>query len=267
MAPNRLVETFTRLRAQKRKAIMPFLCAGDPGLDTTTALLPALAAAGAPVIEVGFPFSDPIADGPVIQAAMHRALERGVQVQQVFDAVAAARPKTDAALVAMVSFSIVHKMGLQEFLKRSVAAGFDGMIFPDLAYEESGPAAEACADANLTLSLLVAPTTPEARAAKIAAACTGFVYVLARAGLTGARAELPPELPGRLERLRRITHLPLAVGFGVSAPDQARAVTSVADAAIVGSAFVSRVHKAAQEGRDPVEAGASFTRELVAGLA
>lgn len=264
---NRITSTFDSLRQANRKALMPFICAGDPGLPQTEALLPALCQAGASVIEVGFPFSDPVADGPVIQAAMTRALDKGVKVAQVMEGVARARARTKAGLVAMVSFSIVHRLGLEAFLKDASQAGFDGMIFPDLTIEEANPAREACAKHGVTLSLLIAPTTPIERAEKIAKASTGFVYVLSRAGITGARAELPPELPERIRRLRQVTSLPLAVGFGVSDADQVKSVVSVADAAIVGSALVRRIHEAAQAKRDAVAEAAAFTRELAKGLA
>ncbi len=266
---NRINATFAALchasPSLRRKALMPFICAGDPGLPATEALLPALCRAGASVIEVGIPFSDPVADGPVIQAAMTRALSKGLRVSQVLETVARARPKTQAALVAMVSYSIVYRLGLDAFLK-DAAAGFDGMIFPDLTIEEAGPAREACAKHGVTLSLLIAPTTPIERAEKIAQASTGFIYVLSRAGITGARAELPPELPERIRRLRQVTDLPLAVGFGVSDAAQVKSVVSVADAAIVGSALCKRIHEAAEGGRDVAAEAGAFTRELAAGL-
>ncbi len=267
---NRIDATFATLRhspaSLKRKALMPFICAGDPGLPCTEALLPALCQAGASVIEVGIPFSDPVADGPVIQAAMTRALSKGLRVSQVLEAVARARPKTKAALVAMVSYSIVYRLGLEAFLKDATAAGFDGMIFPDLTIEEADDAREACARHGVTLSLLIAPTTPIERAEKIAKASTGFIYVLSRAGITGARAELPPELPERIQRLRQVTDLPLAVGFGVSDAAQVKSVVSVADAAIVGSALCKRIHEAAEGGRDVAGEAGAFTRELAGGL-
>lgn len=224
---------------------MPFATAGDPDLGTTAGLLEAAQRAGASICEVGIPFSDPIADGPVIQASMSRALDAGIRVNQVFDTIAELRPKVDLGLVAMVSYSIVHRLGIEAFVNQSKDAGFDGFIFPDLPLEESGPARAAVAEAGMILSMLIAPTTPIERAERIAAASTGFVYVVSRPGITGARSELPAELPARLERLRGVTDLPMAVGFGISSADQVRQVVSVADAAIVGSALVERVAKAA----------------------
>ena len=265
MARNRVNTIFEGLRGRGGKALMPFLTAGDPDLDTTAALVRAAQDAGASVCEIGIPFSDPIADGPVIQASMGRALDAGVRVEAVFEAVARVRSGVELGLVAMVSYSIVHRVGLEAFVGRARDAGFDGFIFPDLPLEESGPARAAAAEAGLILSMLIAPTTPLDRAQQIARASTGFVYVVSRPGITGARRELPPELPARLEDLRAVTDLPLAVGFGVSSAQQVRQVVEVADAAIVGSALVGRV-AGAEPGR-AADAGAAFIAELARGLA
>ena len=270
MAENRINHIFAGLRGRRAKALMPFVTAGDPDLATTVALLEVAQRAGASICEVGIPFSDPIADGPVIQASMSRALDAGVKVNEVFRAVAEARPRLDLGLVAMVSYSIVHRLGLGDFVQQARDAGFDGFIFPDLPLEESGPARSAVAEAGMILSMLIAPTTPIERAERIAAASTGFVYVVSRPGITGARRELPPELPARLERLRTVTDLPMAVGFGISTADQVRQVVSVADAAIVGSALVDRVAGAPPEQADgsggPVAEGQRLIAELAAGL-
>lgn len=270
MEPNRIDSLFADLRGKHAKALMPFITAGDPDLATTKRLLEAAEAAGASICEVGIPFSDPIADGPVIQASMARALDRGLRVQEVFAAIAEVRPRLSIGLVAMVSYSIVHRMGLTDFMQRAKSAGFDGFIFPDLPLAEAGPARAAASDAGLILSMLIAPTTPIDRAEQIAAASTGFVYVVSRPGITGAREALPPELPARLQRLRSVTDLPMAVGFGISTPQQVGQVVSVADAAIVGSALVGRVHKHA-EGSDSCDAAVQdarrFMSQLVDGLA
>ena len=259
---HRIDSIFADLRARKAKALMPFFTAGDPDLATTAALIRAADAAGAAVCEVGFPFSDPIADGPTIQASMQRALDGGVDVAGVFDTVRRLRSDVNIGLVAMVSYSIVHRWGLERFVNEAAEAGFDGFIFPDLSLEASGPARAAADAAGLTLSLLVAPTTPMDRAQQIAAACSGFVYVVARSGITGARADLPPELTARLEALRKVTDVPLAVGFGVSKPEHVRDVVSVADAAIVASALIDRM----QTAEAPQEAAAAMLKELVGGL-
>ena len=267
METNRIDTIFADLRPSGRKALMPFITAGDPDLDTTIRLLEAAQDAGASICEVGIPFSDPIADGPVIQASMSRALDRGLKVDQVFAAIAEARTRLTIGLVAMVSYSIVHRMGLKNFVTQAKTAGFDGFIFPDLPLAESGPARAVVAEAGMILSMLIAPTTPIERAEQLAAARTGFVYVVSRPGITGAREALPPELPARLERLRGVTDSPMAVGFGISTAAQVRDVVSVADAAIVGSALVAQIYEFAQISNDrAVEGTRAAVAELASGL-
>lgn len=271
---NRIDRIFRDLRAGAGadaagpgKALMPFVTAGDPDLPTTGALLPALEQAGASIVELGIPFSDPIADGPVIEASMAHALSRGVRVRDVFEQVAAVRSKVQLGLVAMVSYSIVHRMGLKRFVDEAKSAGFDGFIFPDLPLEEAGPAGEAVREAGLVMSMLIAPTTPIERARQIARASSGFIYLLSRAGITGERAELPVELPRRIARLREATELPVAVGFGISSAEQVREVVAVADAAIVGSAIVRQIAARRDQGTTVVvDAVANFTRDLATGL-
>jgi len=265
---NRIDRIFTGLRRAGRTALMPYLTAGDPDVATTGRLIDAAADAGAAIIEVGVPFSDPVADGPVIEASMTHALAHGVKVEQVFAMVAQARERhPDLGLVAMLSYSIAHRMGLAAFVERAARAGFDGLLFPDLPLEESADAVKASRDAGLIHSALIAPTTGEDRARRIAETCTGFVYVLSRAGITGERADLPPELRRRVELLRGVTDLPIAVGFGISTAAQVREVTTVADAAIVGSAVMRRVAEHRVKGPDAVVSVAgTFMAELASGL-
>ncbi|MFK7790004.1 MAG: tryptophan synthase subunit alpha [Phycisphaeraceae bacterium] len=260
---NRIDRIFQTLSSQRGKALMPFITAGDGGVELLGSIIPALEQGGASICEVGIPFSDPIADGPVIQASMTRALDAGIRVEQVFEQIASVRDKTELGLVAMVSYSIVYRIGLDAFVKQSAQAGFDGFIFPDLPLEESQAARDAAADAGLILSMLIAPTTPIDRAQQIAAASTGFAYVVSRRGITGESGALPPELPDRLAKLRDVTDAPMAVGFGISSPDQVRDVVAVADAAIVGSALVRRMH---EHPGDAAGQALAMTRELTAGL-
>ena len=202
---------------------------------------------------------------------MSRALDAGARVDDIFRMVRQARdgdgvePGLSIGLVAMVSYSIVHRLGLAAFVQQAKQAGLDGFIFPDLPLEESGPARQAAADAGLILSMLIAPTTPIDRAQQIAAASTGFVYIVSRSGITGARSALPEELPERLQRLRGVTDLPMAVGFGISSAAQVRQVVRVADAAIVGSALVQVVDQHA--GPDVVDHARRFISTLAEGLA
>ncbi|MEM9348118.1 MAG: tryptophan synthase subunit alpha [Planctomycetota bacterium] len=260
---NRIDSIFQTLGQQGGKALMPFITAGDGGVGLLGQVIPALERGGASICEVGIPFSDPIADGPVIQASMTRALDLGTTVEQVFEQVAAIRDQTRLGLVAMVSYSIVYRIGLDAFVKQSAQAGFDGFIFPDLPLEESQAARHAAASAGLILSMLIAPTTPIGRAQAIASASTGFAYVVSRRGITGESSALPPELPDRLAKLREVTDAPMAVGFGISSADQVRDVVAVADAAIVGSAMVRRMHEHPGNAAEQAEA---MTRELAAGL-
>lgn len=260
---NRIDEVFARLKPLGRGAVMPFVCGGHPAPGATARILPALSRAGASVIEVGIPFSDPIADGPVIAAAMHEALRLGATTDSVLAEVAGSRAQTSAGVAAMVSMSLLHRAGERAFVQACAAAGIDGLIVPDLPLEESDGLRGIARDAGLTFSLLVAPTTPPARAERIAAACTGFVYLLARSGVTGERASIEAAgLRSRVEALRRATDLPIACGFGISGPDQVREVLGIADAAIVGSALVRRMNEASLNAEDPVSAGAAFVSEL-----
>ncbi len=264
---NRIDRIFAGHRSRGEKALMPFLTAGDPDLETTERLLEVAQRAGASVCELGIAFSDPIADGPVIQASMAHALGGGASPGRVLEMVARVRPKLKMGLVAMVSYSIVHRLGVGAFVRDAEQAGIDGCIFPDLPIEESGEACDAVAGAGLACSFLIAPTTPTDRAAQIAGASSGFVYVLSRGGLTGEQMELPAGLGGRIEGLRSVTDLPIAVGFGVSSRDQVRRVLEVADAAIVGSAIMRRVAARRDDGQDAVvEEVVEFMSELGEGL-
>ncbi len=246
---------------------MPFVTAGDPDLATTRAVLHAFEAAGAKVAEVGLPFSDPIADGPTIQASMTRALDKALRVRDVFRMTRDARNAgLDLPLVSMVSYSIVHRIGMERFITEAAEAGMDGFIFPDLPLEEAEEVSAKVRAEGLILSMLIAPTTPTDRAQRIAAASTGFVYVLARAGITGERSELPEELGERMQALREATDLPLAVGFGISTPEQVEQVTRVADAAIVGSAVIRLLHDAARVHPNNPDAIAAAVGERVRAL-
>ncbi len=262
----RIDTIFTSLRAEKRKALMPFLCAGHPSLEETRGAILACAASGASVIEIGVPFSDPIADGPVIAGAMHAALERGVTPNGVFDMVRSVRGETEAGLIAMVSYSIVYRMGgggARGFIGRACEAGFDGFIFPDVPPEESDELVRACDAQDASLSMLIAPTTVGDRLKEVVSRCRGFVYLMARVGITGTATALKSDgLAERVAAIRELSDLPIACGFGVSDAVQVREVVRHADAAIVGSALVGRMGEA----KDPAAEAGRFVRELAAGL-
>src|SRR5262249_24094132 len=235
---------FHSRRAAVRKAFIPFTTAGDPDLATTARVLPALAQAGAGLIEIGFPFSDPIADGPVIQASYTRALNRGVKLDAVFETVrrAAADPAlTKVPLVGMVSYSLIFRRGPERFIEQAQQAGFSGLIIPDLPPEEAESLARRAAERDFKLVLLVTPTTPRDRAARIARLSTGFLSVVSVTGITGERDRLPPELLDQLRWLRSQTTLPLCVGFGVSKPEHVAMLRDAVDGVIVGSALVRKL--------------------------
>ena len=262
-AANPIASTFARLREAGHMAFMPFITAGDPDLKTTQAVIRELAAADVDLIEVGFPYSDPIADGPVIQASYTRALENGIQVEDIFSAFKEMVDEELPPLVAMVSFAIIFRMGVSRFLETAKAAGFSGLIVPDLPGDEAAETATAVQAAGLSLVQLIAPTTPESRTNRILASCSGFLYCISVAGTTGERSELPDELTQQLRNLKQRTDLPLAVGFGIRGPEQVDTLRGIADGVIVGSAIVRRLENSA----DPAQAIAGigeFARTMVA---
>ncbi|MGH7242898.1 MAG: tryptophan synthase subunit alpha [Phycisphaerales bacterium] len=265
----RIDTIFADLRTSNRKALMPFVCAGHPRTDSLPDILFALQHDGASIVEIGIPFSDPIADGPIIAAAMHNAIQNGCTPGMILDQVRSIRERLHIGLVAMVSISIMQRLAsgsdLRPIVNRFRDAGFDGFIFPDLPLEESDPWRTAASDAGLSCTFLIAPTTPPERAAKIAAASTGFLYLLARSGITGERSEMP-DLSGRIQELRKTSQLPIAVGFGISTPDHVRHVVQTADAAIVGSAMVRRLSDI-PAGQSAAQVAGDFCRQLASGLA
>lgn len=228
---------------------MPFITAGDPDLEATAALIGELAARGADLIEVGFPYSDPIADGPVIQASYTRALDRGIHVDDIFACIKqAAAAGNTPPLVAMVSFAIVFRCGTESFVQQACDAGFAGLIVPDLPADEASDLAAVVKESGLDLIQLIAPTTTKERTAKILATASGFLYCISIAGTTGVRDQLPAELDEQLRWLRTQSDIPLAVGFGISKPEQVDGLRGLADGIIVGSAIVGRVAAAVEAG-------------------
>jgi tryptophan synthase alpha chain len=258
---SRINDIFKTLRSENARALMPFIVGGYPGLDATEMIISGLDDAGASIAEIGFPFSDPIADGPVIAAAMHETLCNGTTIDALLSTITRARPRTKAGLIAMVSESIVHRRGGPAFVQQVADAGFDGLIIPDIdlaAADELLPTFDAC---DLAFAMLVAPTTTMRRLPEVLSRCRGFVYLLAQTGLTGARAELP-DLTDRVATIRALTDLPIAAGFGISTPDQVAAATTSCDAAIVGSALVNRMRNVP----DAASAALSFIEMLSNGL-
>jgi len=264
---NRIDRTFEALRKAGRGAFMPFLAAGDPDMARSASIVRECARRGADLIELGIPYSDPVADGPAIQAAFTRALNSGSTVKGVLDMVRELRRDVDIPFCSMLSFSIVYRMGVGAYMKAAAAAGIDGAIIPDLPVDEA-EAVVAAAEANgLHVIFLVAPTTTEQRLRNIVEHGRGFIYCVSVAGVTGARDRLPEELAERVRHLKSLTRLPVAVGFGISRPEHVRMVTSVADGAIVGSALVKAIEDACAKGEDPARVAGELTARLAAGAA
>ncbi|MCL4106821.1 UNVERIFIED_CONTAM: hypothetical protein GTU68_046215 [Idotea baltica] len=226
---------------------MPFITAGDPDVATTAKLLKTLKAANVDLIELGFPYSDPIADGPVIQASYTRALDHGITVDSIFKMMADLKDQELPPVVAMVSFAIVFRFGVRQFVQKAAESGFSGFIIPDLPADEAAEMSEVAKAAELDLVQLIAPTTAPGRTQEILDASSGFVYCVSVAGTTGVRQELPPVLVEQLKGFRQSTKLPLAVGFGISSPEQVAGLEGVADGIIVGSAIVKRAAAATDE--------------------
>jgi tryptophan synthase alpha chain len=241
---------FQRLRSQGRKAFIPFVTAGDPDLGFTTAIVRELAVRGASLMEIGFPYSDPIADGAVIQSSYTRALDRGARIEDIL--AWASQASLRVPLVAMVSYSLVHHRGANVFVQQARKAGFSGAIVPDLPLEESEALARLAAEQDFRLVQLVTPTTPRDRALRIANASSGFLYCVSVTGITGERDRLPEELSEQLRWLRAQTALPICVGFGISQPEHVRRLRELVDGIIVGSALVRRFEEAARRPADQI---------------
>ena len=263
-----IADVFAALRPRGRIALMPFIPVGYPDLATTEAALPALEAAGADLIEVGFPFSDPIADGPTIQESYTIALSKKLKIADVFEAVARARPTVSVPLVSMVSYSIVFRYGVDRFVSLAKQAGFVGLILPDLPPPEAEGVCDRVQAGGLDTVLLVAPTTTPQRRAEIAALSSGFVYYLSVSGITGAREQLPADLAGNVRQLKGLTDRPVCVGFGISKAEHVAQLRGLADGAIVGSALVKRMKGRLNDGPTALAAeAAALTRELSGGRA
>lgn len=258
---------FQRLRQQQRPAFMPFLPAGDPDLETTVRVARSLAANGANLLEIGFPYSDPIADGPVIQASFTRALDRGFRLDALFDALTNLRkspPFQDGTvpLVAMCSYALVHRRGPDEFLQRATAAGLSGAILPDLPIEEAEEISKLAAARDFKIIHLISPMTPRDRAVRIAQLSTGFIYYISVTGITGTRDQLPEQLLTELAWLRQQTKLPICVGFGISKPEHVRLLKPVCDGVIVGSALVRLLEQVGKRGAAAEQELAGLARSL-----
>lgn len=241
MTENRIDRVFARLRETERKGLIPFLAAGDPSLEITEVLVREFAERGADVVEIGVPFSDPLADGVVNQRAYQRALANGAGLSQILELVARIRRHSEVPLVLMSYVNPIHRFGLERFPAAARDAGVDGLILSDCPPEEMDGFLEAMGQAGVHPVLLVAPTSPDRRISLISARGRGYIYYVSLRGVTGQRDHLPDDLAAGIRRVRALTGKPLAVGFGISTPEQAAATAALADAVIVGSAIVAKI--------------------------
>ena len=240
------------------KVFIPFITCGDPDLETTKKAVLAMAANGADIVELGIPFSDPTAEGPVIQGANIRALSGGVTTDKVFDLVRELRRETDIALCFMTYANVVYSYGAEKFLTTCKEIGIDGLILPDLPYEEKEEFLPICRECGVDLISFVAPTS-EDRIAMIAREATGFIYVVSSLGVTGMRSEITTDLPAIVSLIRANTDTPCAIGFGISGPEQAAKMAGISDGAIIGSAIIRILEK---EGREAPEKIGEFTKAV-----
>ncbi|AOS45235.1 Tryptophan synthase alpha chain [Lacunisphaera limnophila] len=262
---DRIAETFARLRREQRAAFVAYLCAGDPDFDTSLAACRAVIEAGADVLEIGVPFSDPLADGLTNQLAAQRALDGGMTAARVFELVRRLRETSQVPIVFYTYYNLVFSNGVDAYVRAAKEAGVDGILTLDLPPEEAGDVQAACAAHGVKTVFIVAPTTPAARLAVIGAAATGFIYYVSREGVTGVRDQVATNIPEAVAAIKRHTALPVVVGFGISTREQVRQVAGTADGVVVGSALVN-VIKAGLADRAAVPARLrAVAQDLVAG--
>ncbi len=264
---DRIAQAFARTRREKRAAFVAYLCAGDPDFDTSLAACRAVLDAGADVLELGVPFSDPLADGLTNQLAAQRALDGGMTAARVFELVRRLREKSEVPIIFYTYYNLVFSNGVENYVRAAKEAGVDGMLTLDLPPEEADEMLAACAKHDMKTVFIVAPTTPAGRLARIGAAATGFIYYVSREGVTGVRDQVAANIPEAVARIRQHTVLPVAVGFGISTREQVRQVARVADGVVVGSALVN-VIKDNLDNRAGLPARLRITAaDLVAGAA
>ncbi|NLL97318.1 MAG: tryptophan synthase subunit alpha [Clostridiaceae bacterium] len=236
---------------ENKKAFIAFITGGDPDIETTEKLIPAMAEAGADLIEIGIPFSDPVAEGSVIQQADERALKNGCTVDKLFDMVSAVRRKTDIPLLFMTYLNPVYVYGKEKFLCRCKQCGIDGMIVPDMPFEEKDELSGECEDYGVDLISMIAPTSRE-RIDRIAKEAKGFLYCVSSLGVTGVRSKITTDMGEMIRRVREVTNIPCAIGFGISTPEQAAHMAQLSDGVIVGSAIVKLIGEYGRESLKPV---------------
>jgi len=263
---NRIDAKFDELKQQKKTAFIPYICGGDPNIDITYKLVLALDRTGADIIELGVPFSDPIADGPTIQKASERALKNKVTLDQLLELVADLRMETQVPIVLMGYYNPIFVMGIDTFFAKSRSVGVDGVIIPDLPIEESNPIKKIAKQYDIKVIFLVAPTSNVERMKKIAKSGNGFIYCVSVTGVTGIRQNVSNELEPMITELRRHTETPVCVGFGISNPEQAKSVAELADGVVVGSAIINHIESNLGNEADIVQSVSRFSAELIQGI-
>jgi len=261
----RIAAKFLELRRRGERALVPFLTAGDPDLETTEALVLAMAGSGADVIELGVPFSDPTAEGPTIQRSSSRALARGTSLRAILRLVDRLRARVEQPLVLMGYANPIHAMGGEAFAKAASEVGVDGIIIPDLPPEDGKPWLDPCRAVGIDPILLAAPTTPLERLAYLVRETRGFLYAVSLQGVTGARATLSQGIEGKVRYAKSLSDIPVCVGFGVSTAEQAKRIATYADGVVIGSAIVDRIERASSK-TEAVDDVARFIEELKASL-
>lgn len=262
---NRIVERFAALKKKAQKGFIVYIGAGDPNLEATKQLALSFDRIGVDVLELGVPFSDPLADGLVNQLAAQRGLESGTTLGKVLETVAAIRKQSQIPIVLYIYFNLIHKHGLEKFINDAAKAGVDGLLTLDLPPEESENYESLMAKAGLSVIYLVAPTTPEDRMELIVKRGTGFIYYVSRKGVTGMQQKVASDIGEMVKKIHAHTNLPVAVGFGVSTPDQARTVAASAEAVVVGSAIVNQIAAHGKNG-GMVEKVTQFTASLLSAV-
>ena len=263
--PNRITATFDRLRQRGETALIPYMMAGDPSLAETETLVPALERAGADLIELGVPFSDPIADGPVIQKAAERALRSGTTLRRILRTVTSLRTRTQVPLILMAYYNTIMAMGERAFCHDAVQAGVDGVIVPDMPPEEADVLQEASQANGPCVIFLLAPTSTAARKAHVIERTDGFIYYVSMTGITGAKLRESDSIKRNVRALRKQARKPVAVGFGIATPDDARCIAAFSDGVIVGSALV-RMVETHQHDPDFIQVVSRFTANLKAAV-
>ena len=240
---NRIKEKFKQLKKKRKKAFIVFITAGDPNLKTTEELVLAFENAGVDIIELGVPFSDPLADGPTIQASSQRALKGKVSLRKILDSVSRIRKRSQLPIALMTYYNPIFRFGEEKFIAKAYQAGVDGVIIPDLPPEEASSLIKEAKKKNIATVFFLSPTTQRKRIKTIVQACSGFIYYVSLTGVTGARRQLPKELSGDLKKLKRYTSKPICAGFGISRSEQVKAISGVCDGVIVGSAVIKEIEK------------------------